>query len=290
MRFSIVIPNLNSPTIHHTIDALLRQYDANRPFEIIVAGLDEPELVTPSAIVRFICTDNPVSPGMGRNIGTRHASGELVCFLDADCVPCADWLHRIDQHFQDPSINVLAGGVECSDTSFWMRCEYISSFHEFMVTSPEGTREQLPTMNLVIRRSVFDQVGEFDESLPGGEDADLTLRLRQFGYPLYFDPKASVDHLPNRRTPRTVMRRTWWYAYHSMKMHPRWKDYLRTPLTLRYRYLLLSTSPLLALGVTAKIYWRNRSIWRWWYMAPFVFGLKMVWCLAAAERLRTRPL
>lgn len=289
MKFSVVIPNLNSPTVQQVIDVLHEQQAKVSAIEIIVVGLDEPGLVKPSPEVCFVSTGRPVSPGMARSIGCKQATGEILCFLDADCIPCTDWLELVSHRFQDPSVDVLGGGVACSDTGFWMQCEYISSFHDYLVSAPKGIRSQLPTLNLIVRRAVFEQVGGFDESLPGGEDADITIRLRANGYPLYFDPRISVDHRPNRRTARAVIRRTWWYAYHSMLVHPRWKKFLRPALPLRHRWLLLLMSPFLALGVTANIYRRNVQLWRLWYMAPSIFGLKMVWCLAAAERLRTRP-
>lgn len=290
MKFSVVIPNLNSPIIHKTIDALWRQMDSAYPFEIIVVGIDKPGLVKPSNEVHFIKTDHPVSPGMARSIGARQAVGEILCFVDADCIPCEDWLKRIDVRFQDPKVNVLGGGVECTDRRFWMRCEYLSSFHEYLVSAPAGLREQYPALNLIIRRTVFETAGGFDETLDGGEDSDLTLRLCASGYPVYFDPKIWVDHQPNRVTARAVVRRTRWYAYYSMRVHPRWKDHFRHSFPFRHYALLWLMSPLLASGVTANIYLRDRALWRWWYLAPFIFGLKMIWCFSAVKRLRGQAL
>lgn len=288
MNYSIIIPNLNSPTVDQTIRALEQQRHQVESFEIIAVGLDEPGLIKESSTLRFVSSVKPVSPGMARSIGCKYATGDILCFLDADCIPCPDWLQRIDKWFQDSTVSVLGGGVNCSDQGFWMRCEYISSFHDYLTTTSSGTREQLPSLNLVIRRSVFEQVRGFDETLAGGEDADLTLRLRVNGYALHFDPQVSVDHKPNRRTAQAVLRRTWWYAYHSMKIDPRWRALLRPSLPLRHRRLLLWMSPLLALGVTLKIFRSDRTLWRWWYTAPIIFVLKTIWCFGAADGMRAQ--
>ncbi len=288
MDFSIIIPNLNSLTIDQTIRAVEQQCDQSQSIEIIVVGLDEPGLVERSETVHFISTTRPVSPGRARGVGTRHASGKLLCFLDADCIPCDDWLHRIWERFQDPSVNVLGGGVECSDRGFWMRCEYISGFHDYLITAPYGVREQLPSLNLIVRRSVFEQVGGFDETMAGGEDADLTMRLRMKGYALHFDPQVSVDHRPNRRTAQAVFQRTWWYAYHSMKINPRWRAHLHPSLPLRHHRILLLVSPFLALGITVKIFLSNLALWRWLYTAPAIFALKIAWCFGAAAAMNTK--
>lgn len=48
----------------------------------------------------------------------------------------------------------------------------------------------------VMRRSVLDQVGLFDESIRRGEDWELNLRIRQAGHRVWFDPRLSVTYWP----------------------------------------------------------------------------------------------
>lgn len=285
MRFSIIIPNLNSPTIHRTIDALLPQC-RNDTEEILVIGLDEPGLIKESPRVRFVSTSSPVLPAVARNIGVGLARGEVLCFLDADCVPRVDWLKRIDRWFQDPNVAVLGGGVDCTQTDFWTICDHLSAFHDYLVTSAAGTRQQLPSLNLIIRRSMLEQVGGFDERRPIGEDSDLTTRLRLRGYALHFDPQVAVNHMPNRRTAGAVLQHAQKHGYYSIRIDPQWRSALRPPLLLRHRSLLLLTAPLLALAVTVAIYRADRAVWRWWYVAPSIFALKIAWCLGAAEAMQ----
>lgn len=283
MKFSIIIPNLNSPTIHLTLEGLARQRDMNVEFEILVVGLDEPGLVRESPRIRFVSTGAPVFPAVARNIGLRLARGEIVCFLDADCVPQPDWLARIDRWFDDPAIAVLGGGIGTSETGFWTIADHLSTFHDYLATTAAGTREQLPSLNLIIRKSVLNQAGYFDESRPIGEDSDLTTRLRLRGFALHFDPCAVVNHMPNRRTARAVLRHAWRHGRYSIKVDSRWRTVLRPQLPFRHRALMLLTAPLLALVVTAGIYRADRAVWRWWYVAPAIFLLKFIWCLGAAE-------
>ena len=287
MRFSIIIPNLNSPIIHLTIEALLQQCQSEAD-EILVIGLDELGLVKPSALVQFIDTGAPASPAVARNIGIRRARGEVVCFLDADCIPCADWLQRIEQQFQEPTLAVLGGGVDTSQTGFWTICDHVSTFHDYLATASPGTRAQLPSLNLMIRKTVLDQVGGFDERYPrpAGEDADLTTRLRLDGYALRFDPQIAVNHVPNRPTLAAALKHARQLGRYSIKIDPRWRATLHPPLPLRHWSLVLLTAPLLALAVTLGIYQADRTMQRWWYMAPAIFGLKLAWCWGAAEGMQ----
>ncbi|WP_051191657.1 glycosyltransferase family 2 protein [Microbacterium luticocti] len=48
----------------------------------------------------------------------------------------------------------------------------------------------------VMRRSVLDEVGMFDESIRRGEDWELNLRIRRAGYRVWFDPALSVTYWP----------------------------------------------------------------------------------------------
>jgi glycosyltransferase involved in cell wall biosynthesis len=144
MKFSIIIPNLNSPLVDQTIGALLKQRHPAYSFEVIVVGKDELGLVELSADVHFIFAPTPISSGMARSIGSKNAIGKILCFINADCIPCSDWLGQIYASFQDPEICVLGGGVERSDRRFGMKCESFSNFSEYLVSVSSGMSEQFP--------------------------------------------------------------------------------------------------------------------------------------------------
>ncbi|WP_431075718.1 glycosyltransferase family 2 protein [Microbacterium phyllosphaerae] len=48
----------------------------------------------------------------------------------------------------------------------------------------------------VMRRTVIEEVGLFDESIRRGEDWELNLRIRQAGHLVWFDPSLSVTYWP----------------------------------------------------------------------------------------------
>jgi hypothetical protein len=73
-----------------------------------------------------------------------------------------------------------------------------------MVAGPQSTTQQLPEPRylaryligfcLLVRRSALDQVGGIDTTLPGGDDIDLSIRLRAAGYTLVCDRSSFVYH------------------------------------------------------------------------------------------------
>ncbi|MBP2437795.1 glycosyltransferase involved in cell wall biosynthesis [Microbacterium amylolyticum] len=56
----------------------------------------------------------------------------------------------------------------------------------------------------VMRRSVLDEVGLFDETLRRGEDWELNLRIRAAGYRVIFDPALSVTYWPRESWSRLL--------------------------------------------------------------------------------------
>ena len=112
----------------------------------------------------------------------------LVLFLNDDTLFLyrdRDWLSRLVTDLDDP--NVAAAGPASN-----------------LVAGPQSTTQQLPAPRyraryligfcLLIRRSALDQVGGIDTTLPGGDDIDLSIRLRQAGYTLVCDRTSFVYH------------------------------------------------------------------------------------------------
>lgn len=56
----------------------------------------------------------------------------------------------------------------------------------------------------VVRRSVLEEIGGFDETVRRGEDWELNLRIRRAGYTVWFDPDLSVTYWPRESWSRLV--------------------------------------------------------------------------------------
>ncbi|CAL4860020.1 hypothetical protein MMM2322_01695 [Microbacterium sp. MM2322] len=66
--------------------------------------------------------------------------------------------------------------------------------------APEGPAESAYLG--VMRRTVLDEVGMFDETIRRGEDWELNLRIRQAGYRVWFDPQLAVTYWPRESWTR----------------------------------------------------------------------------------------
>jgi len=118
VKISVIIPNLHSPIVDQTLDSILAQ-ETNLPYEIIVVGQDKYNLVKQYEQVQFIQTPEPVGAAEARNIGIRHARGDWLFFIDADCIAQPGWMQAFVEEFED-GWQVVGGGVITPEEPFWL--------------------------------------------------------------------------------------------------------------------------------------------------------------------------
>lgn len=283
MKFSVIIPNLNSPVIHKTLEALERQDIEPEQFEVIVVGMDEPGLIEEGERVRFDRSDRPLNPAQARNRGAGQARGEILAFTDADCIPHKNWLSSLADRFAEAPVQIVGGGVEIPCGNYWRLSDNLATFHDYTSYLQAGTRSQLPSLNLALRKEAFQSVGGFDERFPrpAGEDSDLSLRLRQRGYVLHFFPSAAVRHEPLRRSPKDLVSHAFYRGMYSVKMDPRYAKLTGYPRTLQRKPLFLLASPFLAVGAAVRPFLRNPVHLRHAQTLPAILLSKAAWCAGA---------
>ncbi|SCX52710.1 Glycosyltransferase, GT2 family [Pseudomonas sp. NFACC32-1] len=116
--------------------------------------------------------------GALRNRGAALASGQWLAFIDADIEMPADWLTLMLE--LEGQGDVLGLDLDTPRQAPWF-AEAWQRRSQRADSRPLHRVQWLPSANLLMRRSWFDRVGGFDETLRTGEDKDFSLRLRQAG-------------------------------------------------------------------------------------------------------------
>lgn len=284
---SVIIPNLDSPTVDRAVRAVRAQRGLDAAPEVIVVGRDAPGRLAGLADVRFLPTERPRYPGAARNLGIAAAGGDILAFTDADCEPEPDWLAA---HLarQAAGWTVVGGSVLYDTDNTWTLADNLSMFHECDASLPAGPRPYLPTLNLSVHRRAVQAAGLLDPDLRCGEDLDWTIRLAAAGHQPFFEPSARVWHRP----PRADWRAAWehwrrsgsWMVgvrrrHRAVLSAPAW---LASPLTVRL------LSPVIALVATARLFGRGRPGRRHWRALPAVYLTKLAWCWGAARPVKLR--
>jgi glycosyltransferase involved in cell wall biosynthesis len=187
-QVSVIIPTFNrAAMLKEAVDSVLAQ--DFRDFELIVVddGSTDHTLEILNAYQEDITLLHQRNQGVSRarNAGIKAASGSLVAFLDSDDLWLPQKLARqVDFFNANPEAQI------CQTEEIWLR-NNVRVNPKKRHKKPSGMIFE-PSLNLclvspsaaMIRQSLFDKVGLFDESLPACEDYDLWLRI-SCRYPVY---------------------------------------------------------------------------------------------------------
>ncbi len=282
-KTSVIIPNLDSPLVGHTIDGVRSQEGAG-DVEILVVGRDGPRAVPRDGSVRFLETESKLSPAAARNLGVAEATGELLLFTDADCVPHAGWLARLVGALERSP--VVGGAVTFDlDANPWAVADNIASFHDLLTDRPAETDTTRPvgTLNLATTRGAWEAVGPFDESLITSEDFDWFLRARAAGIAVAFEPRAVIEHATVRNTREELEGHAAWYGRHFPAFRRRHPGVFDRGPTWKYRWLFRAAAPLKARASARAIFRRHPMLAGATDAFPGVVLFRRAWYRAVAE-------
>lgn len=131
-----------------------------------------------------------------RNCGVARSSGNWIAFFDDDQIANPTWLRELVEHAVRNNVRVVGGTArlllpDAAPTDLPLEVRLL-----FGVGASESLQSKRPNGgNVLVHRSVFQEVGGFDTSLrEGGEDTDFSRRLVKAGIPIGYQPKAIVHH------------------------------------------------------------------------------------------------
>ena len=200
-RISVIIPHRNAHDhLANCLDTLAAQRRA--PDEVIVVdnGSAEPPEALCAAHPGTVLMHEPTpGPGPARTTGAQAARGDVLAFIDADCLADPGWLEAAAREIVRPGTDVLGGDMRVTvarpgepDPMEAYELEYAYRMDRYIAR--EG---YTATANLVMRREVFEQVGPFP-GLGVAEDMVWGQRATGMGFALRFVPDMRVRHPAHR--------------------------------------------------------------------------------------------
>ena len=280
--------------LKRSLESLVRQTIAPERIEIIVVddGSDDGTqdivngIVKEHPFVKLVSVEENSGPSRARNLGLVSSNGKYVLFTDDDCIAKPDWAEIMCETLAHHPI--VAGSVESPKSMYVKFCHNIAHFHPFMPGRKSGPVDFLAGANMGYRRSVIEELGGFNDEMILAGDMELCLRARSKGYLPYLNQKAVVVHDPEYITLSRAIKSSFDHAARTVLLRNDYRSLLRTSLILKYPIGIRLASPLIALSVAGKIYFRNSRLLSAFWTAPLVYFLKLVWCFGAAKGLQQR--
>ncbi len=119
---------------------------------------------------------SPINFSRVWNKAIKETACDFICFMDSDVFVQADWLKRLMESFQDPTV-MLALPVMNNTSSNQQREQ-----REKPYGTMEVLKEILAAQMVVYRKSVFKELGYFDERfLLYGQDSEWGHRFLKSG-------------------------------------------------------------------------------------------------------------
>jgi cellulose synthase/poly-beta-1,6-N-acetylglucosamine synthase-like glycosyltransferase len=199
-RVSVIIPVFNDADgLKQTLTALQQQNYPQDKLEIIVVdnnSIDNSDQVAiNTAGVTLVYEKEIQNAGAARNQGLRVATGEIIAFTDADCIPTPDWILTGIAIIQQTGVDRIAGEVTINPVFPSSSIPtLLDAMYNFNQESLVKTYQACVTANLIIKRSVFDSVGLFSPNF--FEDIQFGRRASAAGFTLIYASNCIVYHPP----------------------------------------------------------------------------------------------
>lgn len=177
----IIIPSWNNPIqLGQCINSILMHSQARELMKVIVINNGDKGIedsITKHPLVQMITPGKNLGWEGGLKLGLEHSKAPFVCFMNDDTyVPFSSnlWLARCMSEFKNPHVAAVG---PCSNVVRGAQNIFLDQFGGYH--SPYAPF--LIGFCIFVRRSDLDAAGGIDDTLPGGDDFDLSIRLRRLG-------------------------------------------------------------------------------------------------------------
>jgi len=193
------------------LPVLLQEYDVSRYEVLVVDGQSTDDTV---GIVRRLQHEFPqlhlhYNPrrlsSAARNIGVRRARGEFIVVIDGHCeLRNRNYLNDLVQAFAESNADCLGRPqpLDVHRASPLQRAIALARASRLghnpgsHIYSDRGGFVKPQSVAIAYRRSVFDQIGFFNERFDACEDVEFNHRVDAAGLKCYFAPALAVHYQP----------------------------------------------------------------------------------------------
>lgn len=198
--FSIIVPVLDgAETLGGCLESIQASSFSN--WELIVVddgSADDSARLADRMGATVLHTGGREGPGAARNLGSTHARGEFLLFVDADCSVARDALQQAAETLQqNGQIDALFGSYDDAPSAPGAVARYKNLQHHYVHQQGLEEASTFWAGFGAFRKTVFERLGGFDTERyrrPCIEDIELGYRLTRSGGRIRLAKKSQVKH------------------------------------------------------------------------------------------------
>jgi cellulose synthase/poly-beta-1,6-N-acetylglucosamine synthase-like glycosyltransferase len=284
---SVIVPVRDGEsTIADCLDAILAtDYPADRREILVIdnGSSDGTSALIQSRPVRYL-REQRRGVSNARNRGIAESHGEILAFVDADCLVEPQWLAELVRPFEDPEVGSVAGDLQHTPPTTAAErqaARLLGNWQRFAFTSNPAYPI---TANAAYRRDVLDRIGAFDPHMTRAQDVELGLRFQErSGRRLAYAERGTARHR-NRRTQLGFFRQQLGWAYGAGLVGAKFEAMGGDPVKPPRIREIGRTARGLGIVLLARIRGRGRS--EWIEDAWFDLLRQLAWWIGARAGLR----
>ena len=218
LSVSIIVPAFNEENyINHCLESIVKLHLMSLDKEIIVVdngSCDKTVEICKSYGAKVLLKKEGTIASL-RNYGAKTSRGDLLAFLDADCVAPENWLEKALTYLNGDGRVILGFRLSISEN-----CNWVAKCWDLLFAKRYFTAEAdwIPSGNMIMTREAFMSINGFDEKLESNEDYDFCARMRRQGYKIISSSDISITHLRPPQTLMQIFKKELWHGKEVLKV------------------------------------------------------------------------
>ena len=194
---SIIVPVYNEEkNIRSLIERLLDLNFPRNKYEVIVVdnnSKDNTSEIIKELQVIYLC-EKKQSSYAARNKGIKESKGDILAFIDGDCIASKEWLKEGIKPIANGEADLVGGKVEFYFSKEKTASELYDSITNMQIEDNIRERNVAKTANLFAKKEIFNKIGLFPDYVKSGGDVQWTNKATRKSFSLVYAPKAIVMH------------------------------------------------------------------------------------------------
>jgi cellulose synthase/poly-beta-1,6-N-acetylglucosamine synthase-like glycosyltransferase len=285
-KVSIIVAAMNNEeTIEECLKAVLAQNYAAGYIEVIVmdgGSKDATAKIAEKYPVKVFSIR--LNAPAAYNYAMKIASHPILGFVDSDAKVEKDWLKKLVPHLNEPKVAGVSGSIETwNSENPWARSIGYELKNRYSRIGKYTGR--IATMNLLLKKTVIEEVGGWDEKLPSQYDTDFGFRISARGYKIAYEPSAVCYHF-NRPTLHAYYRQQMQYGKNTIKLYFKHSNLAKGD---EITDLGMNIQPTLLLAVIASFLLGILKVLRpLWYITGLLFLAMFIYYVYSAVRIAVK--